>query len=146
MGFSCGSAGKDLACNVGDLGSILGLRRSPGKGNSYSLQYSGLENPMDCIVYGVSKSWTRHDIDSFYNLWKWGPQELCVSAHQSPVCVSLPQKNLQKHTSLTIFAIFTPKQCALCKCFFLKNLLTQKYLLLVCSVGSTDVCTQDLCP
>jgi len=46
MSFSCGSAGKELACNVGDLGSILGLGRSPGKGNSYSLQYSGLENPM----------------------------------------------------------------------------------------------------
>ena len=68
MGFSCGLAGKELACNMGDLGSIPGLGRSPGKGNSYSLQYSGLENPMDCIVQGVTKSWTRHAIDSFYNL------------------------------------------------------------------------------
>ena len=42
-----------------DLGSVLGLGRSPGEGNSYPLQYSGLENSMDCIVHGVAKSWTR---------------------------------------------------------------------------------------
>ena len=40
------------------LGSIPRLGRSPGKGKGYPLQYSGLENSMDCIVYGVSKSWT----------------------------------------------------------------------------------------
>ena len=43
----CGSAGKESACNVGDLGSIPGLRRSPGVGKGYPLQYSGLENSMD---------------------------------------------------------------------------------------------------
>ena len=37
----------------------LGLRRSPGEGKGYSLQYSGLENSMDCIVHGVSKCRTR---------------------------------------------------------------------------------------
>ena len=47
------------ACNVGGLGSIPGLGRSPGEGNGYPLQYSGLENSMDCIVHGASKSWTR---------------------------------------------------------------------------------------
>ena len=45
--FAGGSAGKESACNVGDLGSIPGLGRSPGEGNGYSLQYSGLENYMD---------------------------------------------------------------------------------------------------
>ena len=50
------SAGKKSACNVGDLGLIPGLGRSPGKGNSYPLQYSGLENSMDCTVHGVAKS------------------------------------------------------------------------------------------
>ena len=59
MGFPCGSAGEESACNVGDLGSILGLGRSPGEGKGYPLQYSGLENSMDCIVHGVAKSWTR---------------------------------------------------------------------------------------
>ena len=38
---------------------IPGLGRSPGEGKGYPLQYSGLENSMDCIVYGVAKSWTR---------------------------------------------------------------------------------------
>ena len=43
---------------MGDLGSIPGLGRSPGEGKGYPLQYSGLENSMDCIVYGVAKCWT----------------------------------------------------------------------------------------
>ena len=45
--FPCGSAGREAVCNVGDLGSIPGLGRSPGKGKGYPLQYSGLENSMD---------------------------------------------------------------------------------------------------
>ena len=45
--FSCGSAGKESACNVGDLGSIPELGRSPGEGNGNPLQYSCLEHPMD---------------------------------------------------------------------------------------------------
>ena len=57
--FSCGSAGEESTCNVGDLGSIPGLGISPGEGKSYPLQYSGLENSMDCIVHGIAKSWTR---------------------------------------------------------------------------------------
>ena len=54
-----GSDGKASVYNVGDLGSIPGLERSPREGNSYPFQYSGLENSMDCIVHGVTKSWTR---------------------------------------------------------------------------------------
>ena len=46
LGFLCGSAGKESACNVGDLGLIPGLRRSPGKGNGNPLQYSCLEDSM----------------------------------------------------------------------------------------------------
>ena len=49
QGFPCGSAGKESACNAGDLGSIPGLGRSPGEGKGYPLQYSGLENSMDCV-------------------------------------------------------------------------------------------------
>ena len=55
MGFPGGSAGKESACNAGDLSPIPGLGRSLGDGKSYSLQYSGLENSMDCIVHGVPK-------------------------------------------------------------------------------------------
>ena len=50
MGFPGGSAGKESTCNVGDLGSISGLGRSPREENGYPLQYSGLENSMDCIA------------------------------------------------------------------------------------------------
>ena len=59
LGFPCGSVGKESACNAGDLGSIPGLGRSPGAGKGYPLQYSGLENSMDCIVHGVAKSGTQ---------------------------------------------------------------------------------------
>ena len=62
-GRPCGSAGKESACNVGDLGSMSGLGRSPGGGKGYPLQYSGLENSMDCIVHGVTK--VRHDRATF---------------------------------------------------------------------------------
>ena len=49
MGFPGDSAGKESACNAGDLGSIPGLGRSLGEGNGYPLQYSGLEISLDCI-------------------------------------------------------------------------------------------------
>jgi len=59
LGFPGGSAGKESTSNVGDLSSIPGFGRSPGEGKGYSLQYSGMENSMDCIVHGVAKSWTH---------------------------------------------------------------------------------------
>ena len=59
LDFPCGSADKESARNAGNLGSIPGLGRSPGEGKGYPLQYSDLENSMDCIVHGVAKSRTR---------------------------------------------------------------------------------------
>ena len=59
LGLLRGSAGKQSARNAGDLGSTPGLGRSPGEGKGYPLQYSGLENPVDCIVHGVTKSRSR---------------------------------------------------------------------------------------
>ena len=71
----CGSAGKESACNAWDLGSIPGLGRSPGEGKGYPLQYSGLENSMDCIVHGVAKkqTWLRdfHFIYTSLRAWTW---------------------------------------------------------------------------
>ena len=58
-GFLCVSAGKESACNAGDLGSIPGLGRSPGEGKGYPLQYSGLENSMD-----LYSSWGRKESDT----------------------------------------------------------------------------------
>ena len=51
LGFPGGSNGKASVCNAGDLGSIPGLGRSPGEGNGSPLQYSCLENPMDCRAW-----------------------------------------------------------------------------------------------
>ena len=64
QGFPGGSDGKGSACSVGDLGSILGLGRSPGEGNGNPLQYSCFENYMDggawqATVHGVTKSRTQ---------------------------------------------------------------------------------------
>ena len=47
VGFPGGPDGKEFTCNVGDLGSIPGLGRSPGGGYSNPLHYSYLKNPMD---------------------------------------------------------------------------------------------------
>ena len=55
LGFPCGSAARETACNAGDLGSVPGLGRSPGKGKGYPLQYYGLENSMDCIIHGAHR-------------------------------------------------------------------------------------------
>ena len=61
LGFSCGWAGKEPVCNVGDLGSV------PGEGKSYPLQYFDLENSMECVVHGVSKSQTW--LSDFHFYW-----------------------------------------------------------------------------
>ena len=55
MGVCDGSDGKEYACNAGDLGSVSALGRTPQEGNGYPLQYSSMENSMDCIVHGVNK-------------------------------------------------------------------------------------------
>ena len=64
MGVPGSSADKESTSSAGDLGLIPGLRRSPGEGIGYSLQYSCLDNPMDrgawrATVHGVTKSQTR---------------------------------------------------------------------------------------
>ena len=51
LGFPCGSAGKEFTGNVGDMGLIPGLGRSPGEGKGYPFQFSGLENSMDSTLY-----------------------------------------------------------------------------------------------
>ena len=58
MGFPCSSVGKESVYNEGDLGSILGLGRSPGKGKGFPLQYSGLRNSMD-----MYSPWGHKELD-----------------------------------------------------------------------------------
>ena len=74
-GFPGGSAGKESACNAGDLTLIPGLGRSPGEGKGYPLQYSGLENSMS-TVHGVAKSWTR--LTDFHSHMESSGQKLTV--------------------------------------------------------------------
>ena len=62
LGFLGGSAGKESACNAGDMGSIPGLERSPGEGKDYPLQYSGLENSMDYSPWGLKESDTSEQL------------------------------------------------------------------------------------
>ena len=89
LGFPGGSAGKESARNGRDLGSIPGLGRSPGEGNSYPLQYSGVENSMDCIVHGVTKSHTW--LSDFH-----------IGGHMSPAFwTSLPPPILSHLSSLS---------------------------------------------
>ena len=59
VGFPDSSVGQEFACSAGDPNWIPGSGRSPGEGKGYTLQYSGLENSMDCIVHGVTKSHTQ---------------------------------------------------------------------------------------
>ena len=62
--FPGGSVVKNLPASGGHLGSIPGLRRSPGEGNDNQPQYTCLENPMDrgawqATVHGVTKDLDR---------------------------------------------------------------------------------------
>ena len=56
LDFFGGSAGKESACNAGDLGSIPGLGKAPGEGKGYPLQCSGLEKSMDCTVHEMIRA------------------------------------------------------------------------------------------
>ena len=81
-------------CNVGGLGSIPGLGRSPGEGKGHPLQYSGLENSMDGIVHRVTKGWTQLSDFHFTFLYmllllsRFSRVQLCATpqtaAHQAP--------------------------------------------------------------
>ena len=66
QGFPGGSERKEFTCHRGDLGSVPGLGRSPGEGNSHPLQYSGLENSTDRGAWGVYSPWGPKELDSAY--------------------------------------------------------------------------------
>ena len=76
--FPYGLACKESACNMGDLGTIFRLGRSPEEGKGYPLQYSGLENPMDYTVQGVAKS--RRRLSDFHSLTRI---YMCILIHVS---------------------------------------------------------------
>ena len=100
LGFPCGSAGKKKStCNLGDLGSIPGLGRSPEEGKGYTLQYSGLENSMNSIVHGVAKSRTRLSDFHIHFLFRW----------------------LINHKNLSLTCLWAQDQCMVRACFLVHS-------------------------
>ena len=90
ISFPGGSAGKESACNKGDLGLIPGLGRSPGEGKGYLLQYSSLENSMYYIVHGVTKSQTQLSNFPFHFQGFLVPQHLGQPASPTLFCFFIP--------------------------------------------------------
>ena len=90
-----GSAGKESACNVGDLGSIPGLGRSPGEGIGYPLQYSGVENSMNWIVHRVTKSWRQ--LSDFHFHFEIAKKKCHTFLHFSNKEVSCPPPTTPHH-------------------------------------------------
>ena len=83
VGFPCGSTGKESFCNAGDLGLIPGLGRAAGEGKDYPLQYSGLENSMDCVVQFSSVQLLGH-VRLFVTQWTAARQaSLSITKSQS---------------------------------------------------------------
>ena len=79
-GFPDSSVGKESTCSAGDPGLIPRLGRSPGEGNGYPLQYSGLETSMDCIVHGV----TELDGTEWHFHFHWKDPTCCRAT--KPMC------------------------------------------------------------
>ena len=100
MGGGCfpgSSAAKESACNAGDPSSIPGLGRFTGEGRDYPLQYSGLENPIDCIIHGVTKSQTQlSDFHLTFNkyLIPLSIPTIVLFVFQSLVQLTTPLKNI----------------------------------------------------
>ena len=106
LGFACGLAGKESPCSVGDLGLIPGLGRSPGEGKGYPLQYSGLENSMNRIVHGVTKSQTLLSNFHFHSLfitsWHLGITAVCWNPYSiCPFNMNLSMNCLPGKVSIT---------------------------------------------
>ena len=110
--FPCGSAGKESACSVGDLGLIPGLGKSPGEGKGYPLQYSGLENSMNCIFHGGAKSWTRLSKFHFHGTFNKyitlgkrtnvGLLTMCINCYQLQIKLQICS-TLDRHTFIAMW-------------------------------------------
>ena len=114
LGFHGGSDSKKSACNVGDLGSVPELGRSPGGGKGYPLQYSGRENSTDCIVsQRVSQGRTR--LSDFHFSW----QVVEGSTHFLPSPPPLPRSLKIPAPSFSLPGFHQPDfQVFICFLFF----------------------------
>ena len=136
-GFCCGSSGKDFACSVGDLGSILGLGRSSGEGKKYPLRNSGLENSMDCIVHGVTKSRTQLSKFHFHFLSKkcHALEVELYGLHTSAGCGKILKNIFQLISYLKKMNYLREKPC---KHFFKTVVLTAYQTLLLQAMTDTQ--------
>ena len=90
MGSPGGSDGTESTCNVGDLGSIPELGRSPGRGHGNPLQYSCLENSMDRGAWWATKSpWGHKELDTTAWLSTYVPEISVQSVQSLSRCLTL---------------------------------------------------------
>ena len=82
MVIPCGSAGKESACDAAD--PVLGMGKCPGEGKGYQLQYSGLENSMNCIGHGVAKSQKIFTLMCLQKKISIGVRKSSVASHFVP--------------------------------------------------------------
>ena len=111
-GFPHGSAGKESTRSAGDLSSIPGLGRSPGEGKGYPLQYSGLENSMDCVPMGskrVGHDWVTFTSLLYFTSSIWPSRSLCF-------CLTIVKQFLCFYSILASIWIFLFCSRVLC-CF-----------------------------
>ena len=108
LGFPCGSAGKESACNAGDLGLIPELGRSPGEGKGYPLQYSGLENSRDYTVHGVAFPGIWEERNENWNCPSLGPlltlESWCLH-FISFICIFILNNALVSFSSLSVLGL-----------------------------------------
>ena len=90
MGFPCGSAGKEITCIAGHLGSIPSLGRCPGEGKGYPLEYSGLEKSTDY------SPWGRKVLDTTERLSRPHPLHTTLSVKSFPGRLCGSKKNVWK--------------------------------------------------
>ena len=108
------SAGKESACDEGDLGLIPGLERSPGEVKGYPLQYSGLENSMDCIVHRVTKNRTQLiDFNFHLSILKKGLSWNRLTDLENKLMVTLMETNLWREMGEGVVSEFGINMCTL---------------------------------
>ena len=139
MSFPRSSAGKVIRLQCGRPGFNPGLGRSPGEGNSYLLQYSGLENSMDCIVHGVTESHTPLSNFHFqppayvcYQAFAHAiptPTECSSPSLSSEVC-NIPSTSFQTPTTIMISSpIYISNSTFLCVCLRLPMFWSNWFIL-----------------
>ena len=141
---------------MGDLGLIPGLGRSPGKGKGYPLQYSGLENSMDCTVHRVEKSQTRlsdlhfaslHLLLNFQSLLLYYSFSACFKNWlKSFTCLKTFLQTLWSHLS-SFFTNFSPIiSSLLCNLVFAPSTMMKLHWLNRVTSDPQNECSVDMLP